>query len=565
MRLLPTTPLRLPGLSTYIPRADDPAIFWFNGERDDIIREIKDRVFEEHSDKRDKLEFALNEVAWHESQRLARQRDEEAREFLPYWNGILRRVGRMTDDEKKRNLRGILERMTVDIAGNFDPRVYRFAENMIPRLLTGIMSPAALPREFIRPHSKLAQILHTAGPIEHLQRLAKTGTLVFVPTHSSNLDSVVLGYALQQTGLPPVVYGAGKNLFTNPIISFFMHNLGAYRVDRRIKAGIYKDVLKTYSTVMIERGYHSLFFPGGTRSRSGMLEHKLKLGLAGTAVEAFARNQIRGVDRRIYFVPVTINYALVLEAETLIEDFLKEQGQARYIIDDDEFSSLERWVAFLRKLTTMESPCVLRFGEPVDPFGNDVDDEGHSLAPHGGRIDPVSYIKRRGEPELDPARERAYTQELGEVLVDRFRRETVLLSTQIVAHALYRRVVRAAPKADDIVRCRQRGSVAVPKEELIRELGDLRDRLAALEEKGRVRMSRLIRNETPEYALSHALEAFRGYHSKEAARDLGAEVILEEPSLLLYYQNRVVPWAVDVADEANLQAAREIRRTGSAR
>jgi glycerol-3-phosphate O-acyltransferase len=44
---------------------------------------------------------------------------------------------------------------------------------------------------------------------------------------------------------------------------------------------------------MIERGYHSLFFPGGTRSRSGMVEKRLKLGLAGTGVEAFARNQAR--------------------------------------------------------------------------------------------------------------------------------------------------------------------------------------------------------------------------------------------------------------------------------
>ena len=53
-----------------------------------------------------------------------------------------------------------------------------------------------------------------------------------------------------------------------------MHNLGAYRVDRRLKHGLYKDVLKTYSCVLIERGYHSLFFPGGTRSRIGGVERR---------------------------------------------------------------------------------------------------------------------------------------------------------------------------------------------------------------------------------------------------------------------------------------------------
>ena len=120
-------------------------------------------------------------------------------------------------------------------------------------------------------------------------------------------------------------------------------------------------MLKTYSSVMIERGYHSLFFPGGTRSRSGMVESRLKLGLAGTAIEAYARNAIRAEPRRaprpIFFVPVTINYALVLEAETLIDDYLKEAGKARYIIEDDEFSQLDRWLAFFRRLTSYGAPA----------------------------------------------------------------------------------------------------------------------------------------------------------------------------------------------------------------
>src|SRR6202034_2296888 len=117
------------------------------------------------------------------------------------------------------------------------------------------------------------------GPIETIRSLADLGTIIFVPTHLWNLDSVVFGFALERAHLPPATYGAGKNLFTNPVLSFFMQNLGAYRVDRRLRHGLYKDVLKTYSCVVIERGYHSLFFPGGTRSRSGGVERKLQLGL----------------------------------------------------------------------------------------------------------------------------------------------------------------------------------------------------------------------------------------------------------------------------------------------
>ena len=74
-------------------------------------------------------------------------------------------------------------------------------------------------------------------------------------------------------------------------------------------------MLKTYSCVLIERGYHSLFFPGGTRSRSGGVERRLKLGLAGTGIEAFVRTAMQGRTQRVFFVPATINYLLTLEAD----------------------------------------------------------------------------------------------------------------------------------------------------------------------------------------------------------------------------------------------------------
>ena len=41
----------------------------------------------------------------------------------------------------------------------------------------------------------------------------------------------------------------------------------------------------------------------------------------------------------MFIVPATLSFQLVLEAETLIDDFLKEVGKSRYIITDDEFAS----------------------------------------------------------------------------------------------------------------------------------------------------------------------------------------------------------------------------------
>jgi len=556
-------PMRLPRLKPYVPAPEDPAIFWFNSERDDIIREVVRRLVERYDGDRTSLEYALNEVAFHETRRLESQRDEEAKQGLGYWRGLLRRIARMSDDAKRDALRGISQRMSRDIAGNFDPRVYQLATKVTPRLLTGVMSPSALPSAIAKIGAPaIDEMLRAEGEIDLLKRLEKIGTLVYVPTHSSNLDSMALGYSLMQNDLAPVVYGAGKNLFSNPIISFFMHNLGAYRVDRRVRARLYKQALKTYSCVMIERGYHSLFFPGGTRSRSGMLERKLKLGLAGTAVEAFSRNQVFGIDRPVWFVPTTINYGLVMEAETLIEDHLKLTGEGRYVIEDDEFSSVDRWVTFFRKLIGTQGACVIRYGRPVDPFGNPVDDEGRSVAPGGTVVDPGTYLYRHGEPVLDRRRDAAYTRELGETLLDSYERNTVLMTTQLVAHTLFRRLVRETPGIDLFGRLRFRGDIRVPREELLVDIGETRDRAAVLEKSGRVQLSRTVRGGTPEELLDRAIAVWDGYHTRCVARQVGSDIVAEDPTLLLYYQNRLVTYALDVASEPDMAAAKEISLLG---
>ena len=558
-RFLSERPLRLPHIKPYVPRPSDPSIFWFNSERDDIVSEVVKRICTTHEPDRARLEIALNDAAYHEIRRLEKQRDEEARDRLGYWRSMIRRIGKMDDTEQRRVLHTIVTEMTRDVAGNFDPRVYRFARQAAPRLIGGIMEPRRLVAAV--PES-LDRVLKVQGDLERLRQLQNEGSLVFVPTHSSNLDSMVLAQALEISGLPPVVYGAGKNLFTNPIISFFMHNLGAYRVDRRIRVSLYKDILKLYSQVMIERGYHSLFFPGGTRSRSGMIERHVKLGLLGSAVEAFTTNQVRRIDRPVWFVPTTINYALVLEAETLIKDWLMEEGQARYIIEDDEFSQIDRWFAFFRKMVGMRGACIIRFGDPIDPFGNHVDARGQSLTPTGRAIDAGGYVEQRGKPVIDTLRDAAYTRELGEVLAQRYEEDTVLMSTQVVAHVLFRDLVQSTPGMDLFARLRLRGEIGLDCETLCQELGEARDRLCALEAKGRVRTSDVVKEDTPSELLQRALSFWNGYHNSTAATLDGDRVVLGDPSLLLYYQNRLVPFAEDIASPEQLQAACEIQNLG---
>ena len=107
-------------------------------------------------------------------------------------------------------------------------------------------------------------------------------------------------------------------------------------------------------------------------------------------------------------------HVVVLEAETLIDDHLKEAGKARYIIEDDESTRPERVLSFLRNLFQLDARIYLHFGRALDPFGNPVDDAGRSVDGNGRTIDIQRYTFVDGAPAHDAQRDAEYTRLLGE-------------------------------------------------------------------------------------------------------------------------------------------------------
>jgi glycerol-3-phosphate O-acyltransferase len=521
--------------------AREAPIFRFNHERSMLVATTVERVV---SHTKDPL-HALNDAAYWESRRLDGARSASSQAELSEWRSLARRLARMSDVERRERLRALVQSYAEDIAGNFDPRVFRASTRILPSLVTSLLAPGALPRHLRDPRAllsldALSDKVVIQGDTARLSHLAERGTLVFVPTHSSNMDSIVFGFALERTGLPPATYGAGKNLFTNPLLSFFMHNLGAYKVDRRLRFDLYKDCLKTYSCVLLERGYHSLFFPGGTRSRSGAVEAKLKLGLAGTGIESYVRSLRAGAERKVFFVPATINYLITLEAETMIEDYLSEAGKARYIIEDDESTRLSRVVAFARKLFTMRGSVVIRFGGPLDPFGNAVALDGRSLDRRGRAVETSSFVRDvRGEVSFDADRDTQYTRELAESLVRGYRANTLVNSTNLVAVACFDHLRKQAGR-DDLFTVLRLRDQKVSRDELAREVLARRDVLRDLERRGEVVLSEQIRETSGGDILAQAMSAFSGYHSAPVIEAHEDGIALRDPKLLYYYQNRLI-------------------------
>ena len=108
-----------------------------------------------------------------------------------------------------------------------------------------------------------------------------------------------------------------------------------------------------------------------------------------------------------------VSYSLTLEAETLISDSLAEQGKSRYIISDDEFSDTKTIAHFTRRILNLESSVYVRFGSPLDPFGNPIDEKGISLDPNGNAINRRAYVTdSNGNIQYDSQRDYIYTRHL---------------------------------------------------------------------------------------------------------------------------------------------------------
>ncbi|MBI3534458.1 MAG: 1-acyl-sn-glycerol-3-phosphate acyltransferase, partial [Deltaproteobacteria bacterium] len=336
-------------------------------------------------------------------------------------------------------LQTVLNHYAGEIGGHFDPLIYKVATHAVPWGFNWLLHAASV-RRFLPwgIQEELKKKIHIHGEVQCLQKLSQKGTILLVPTHQSNLDSLLIGYIIYLMGLPPFAYGAGLNLFSNPVLGFFMSRLGTYTVDRQKTNLIYKQILKNYSAQILRESIHSVFFPGGGRSRSGSIENKLKLGLLGTGLQAELQNWIEGkTNPRIFIFPMVTSYHFVLEASSLIEDYLAESGKHRFIIMDDESWQSFKILSFFWKFFSSQSAITVRIGKPLDVFGNFVNDEGYATGPNGVTIDPKKWLTTFGKLKTETQRDQEYTRELGEKLAERFHYENTVLSSHLVAFVMF--------------------------------------------------------------------------------------------------------------------------------
>jgi glycerol-3-phosphate O-acyltransferase len=439
-------------------------------------------------------------------------------------------------------LRKIVHRYSEEIVGTFSIPTFRFARWFLTVLFSRLLNAAAERWwRMLGSRYRLYERLQVYGEVDMIRGLFDKGVVVVVPTHFSNLDSIMIGYAMDSImGLPSFSYGAGLNLYNSGLPAFFMNRLGAYRVDRRKKNEVYLETLKSMSNLSIQRGTNSLFFPGGTRSRSGMVETKLKMGLMGTVVEAQRAMCQKEDAKKVFVIPLVVSYHFVLEAPFLIHQHLQIVGKEKYLKGRSEGNSLREWIKFVWQLFSKKSDIILSFGKPMDVMGNFVDNEGNSYDKRGNMVDIKDYFKHYGQLNEDLQRETEYTKMLADKIVDRFHKENIVLSSHVVAFTAFNMLKQHNENMDIYTLLRLLPDDFIfPIESFTAAVEAMQVALKELEKKGRLKLSEAISLPAREL-VEDGLNNLGTYHVRRPLLfNKKGDIESDDFSILFFYHNRL--------------------------
>jgi glycerol-3-phosphate O-acyltransferase len=229
----------------------------------------------------------------------------------------------------------------------------------------------------------LIRILYTQGyhrrieyDREELERLAELGQhhpLVFLPSHKSNLDHLVLMYVLYENGFPPNHTAGGINMNFFPI-GPLIRRAGVFFIRRSFKDNdAYKFTLKQYLDYLLSKRFPLEWFIEGGRSRSGKLRAP-RFGILSYVTDSYRR----GSCEDAILIPVAIAY-------DQIQDIGAYAAEQRGGIKERE--TFGWMVRVLRTMRRRYGRISLRLGEPlalseaVAPYaaGEEGDPEERSL------------------------------------------------------------------------------------------------------------------------------------------------------------------------------------------
>jgi glycerol-3-phosphate O-acyltransferase len=241
--------------------------------------------------------------------------------------------------------------------------------------LVASMSPVAvdLLSSTLRPlHAYAWDVQADTAGLDRLRALNREHALVFLPSHRSYADPLLLADVLAEHDFPPNHVLGGDNLRFWPIAPL-ARRAGIVFIRRSFSDDeIYKLALREYLGFLLAKRFNLEWYMEGGRSRTGKLRPP-RYGLLAYVAEAIARGRAEDA----WLVPVAITYDQLREVSAMAAE---QAGAAK------KAEGLGWLAAYARGQLARIGTVYVRFAEPISlraalpPGGPDGDKDAWRLA-----------------------------------------------------------------------------------------------------------------------------------------------------------------------------------------
>ena len=188
--------------------------------------------------------------------------------------------------------------------------------------------------------------------LDKLKAIAPGREVIYVPSHRSHMDYLLLSYLLYKNGIVPPHIVAGINL-NLPIIGPILRRGGAFFIRRSFKGNVlYTTVLGEYVAQLVGEGFSIEYFIEGGRSRTGRLLQP-KGGMIAMTLRAF----LRAPRKPVVFQPVYIGYEKLIEGDSYLDELT---GRAK---QEESVGAL--LMSALGVMRRRYGQVAVSFGEPI--------------------------------------------------------------------------------------------------------------------------------------------------------------------------------------------------------
>ena len=248
----------------------------------------------------------------------------------------------MSTDETWKRVRAYLD----EIVPFFNILAYYRIGYALSRVLLGMLYRVSV--EYARP--------------DPFRGLPRDSIVVYLMNHRSNADYIVVSFVLM--GDVSISYAVGEWARAFPL-EYIFKSFGSYFIRRKFREPLYHAVLRAYVQLITRNGVTQGIFPEGGLTRDGKLRQG-KIGLLDSILGVAADPERR---RRMFVVPVGVNYDRVLEDRTLLRelDAVEGRGKASRVQQAREVSRYLFWSVgrLLIRRWQRYGHAAVTIGEPV--------------------------------------------------------------------------------------------------------------------------------------------------------------------------------------------------------